>query len=164
MSSSRSLESNLEVVPVAANWWVDHRSVPPPGAPRDIDVIMVAAWAGIKRHWRVFRTLAELRKRGHKLKVALVGYRYDLTRADVEALAAHFGIRDQIETFERISHEEVAALLARSKVHVLWSRRECANRAIIEAMLADVPVIVRDGLTFGYRYPYINEHTGRFVR
>jgi hypothetical protein len=26
-----------------------------------------------------------------------------------------------------------------------------------------VPVIVRDGLTFGYRYPYINEHTGRFV-
>ena len=37
------------------------------------------------------------------------------------------------------------------------------QRAIIEAMMADVPVIVREGLTFGYRYPYINEHTGRFV-
>jgi glycosyltransferase involved in cell wall biosynthesis len=158
-----SLGSNLHVVPVAANWWVDHRSVPPPGGTRDIDVIMVAAWAGIKRHWRVLRTLAELRRRGHKLKVALVGYRYDLTRGDVESLAAHFGVRDQIETFERISHEEVSALLARSKVHVLWSRRECANRAIMEAMLADVPVIVRQGLTFGYRYPYINERTGRFV-
>ena len=57
----------------------------------------------------------------------------------------------------------MSALLARSKIHVLWSRRECANRAIIEAMLADVPVIVREGLTFGYPYPYINEHTGRFV-
>jgi len=45
----------------------------------------------------------------------------------------------------------------------LWSRRECANRAIIEAMFADVPVIVRSGLTFGFRYPYINEQTGRFV-
>ena len=29
--------------------------------------------------------------------------------------------------------------------------------------MADVPVIVREGLTFGHRYPYINEHTGRFV-
>src|SRR5207344_1058889 len=97
------------------------------------------------------------------LKTVLVGYRYDRTREDIEGLAAHFGIKDQIETYERISQTEVSALLARSKVHVLWSRRECANRAIIEAMMADVPVIVRDGLTFGYRYPYINEQTGRFV-
>ena len=51
----------------------------------------------------------------------------------------------------------------RSKVHVLWSRRECANRAIVEAMMADVPIIVREGLTFGFRYPYINDRTGRFV-
>ena len=159
-----TLGTNLHAVPIAANWWVDHRLVPPPDGQRDIDVIMVAAWAGIKRHWRFFRTLAELRRRGHRLKTALVGYRYDLTRADVEALAQHFGIRDQVETYERISQEDVSALLARSKVHVLWSRRECANRAIIEAMLADVPVIVREGLTFGFRYPYINEHTGRFVQ
>ena len=30
-------------------------------------------------------------------------------------------------------------------------------------MLCDVPVIVREGLTFGFRYPYINDATGRFV-
>jgi glycosyltransferase involved in cell wall biosynthesis len=159
-----ALQTNLRVVPLAANWWVDPRMAPPPAAHRDIDVIMVAAWADIKRHWRVFRALRELRRQGHRLAVALVGYRYDRTREDIEALAAHFGIRDQVTTHERISHEEVSALLARSKVHVLWSRRECANRAIVEAMLADVPVIVREGLTFGYRYPYINEQTGRFVR
>ena len=139
------------------------RNTPPPAGPRDIDVIMVAARADIKRHWRPFRALADLRKRGRRLKTVLVGYRYDRTREDIEGLAAHFGIRDQIETYERISQIEVSALLARSKVHVLWSRRECANRAIIEAMMADVPVIVRDGMTFGYRYPYINEQTGQFV-
>jgi glycosyltransferase involved in cell wall biosynthesis len=159
-----ALGSNLRVVPLAANWWVDPRLAPPPGSSRDIDVIMVAAWADIKRHWRVFKALAELRNRGHRLKVALVGYRYDRTREDIETLAGHFGIRDQIETHERITQEQVSALLARSKVHVLWSRRECANRAIVEAMLADVPVIVRDGLTFGYKYPYINGRTGRFVK
>jgi glycosyltransferase involved in cell wall biosynthesis len=158
-----ALDTNLRVVPLAANWWVDPRLVSHPDPERDIDVIMVAAWADIKRHWRVFRALGALRTRGRRLKVALVGYQYDRTRQEIEQLAAHFGIADQIQTFERISHEEVSALLARSKVHVLWSRRECANRAIVEAMLADVPVIVREGLTFGFKYPYINDQTGRFV-
>jgi len=157
------LETSLGVVPVAANWWVDHRMRPPQSGPRDIDIAMVAAWGDIKRHWRVFRALADLRRRGHRLKVALVGYRYGRTREDIEAIASYFGVRDQIETHERITQEEVSALLWRSKIHVLWSRRECANRAIIEAMLADVPVIVRDGMTFGFRYPYINGQTGRFV-
>jgi len=157
------LETSLSVVPVAANWWVDHRMRPPQSGPRDIDIAMVAAWGDIKRHWRVFRALADLRRRGHRLKVALVGYRYGRTREDIEAIASYFGVRDQIETHERITQEEVSALLWRSKIHVLWSRRECANRAIIEAMLADVPVIVREGMTFGFRYPYINDQTGRFV-
>ena len=159
-----TIDTNLRPVPVAANYWVDYRLIEPlPASRRDIDVIMVAAWAGIKRHWRFFRTLAGLRRRGHRVRVALVGYRYDKTIDDIRAQAAHFGIGDQVELFERLSQAEVSALLARSKVHVLWSRRECANRAIIEAMLADVPVIVRSGLTFGFHYPYINTQTGRFI-
>ena len=159
-----TLHTNLRPVPVAANYWVDYRSIEPlPEGRRDIDVIMVAAWTGIKRHWRFFRTLAALRRRGHRLRVALVGYRYDKTIDDIREQASYFGIGDQVELFERLSQDDVSALLARSKVHVLWSRRECANRAIIEAMLADVPVIVRSGLTFGFKYPYINEQTGRFV-
>jgi glycosyltransferase involved in cell wall biosynthesis len=159
-----TVDPTLTPVPVAANYWVDYRAIEPlPDAKRDIDVIMVAAWAGIKRHWRFFKTLAALRRRGHRLRVALVGYRYDKSIDDIRAQAAYFGIGDQVELFERLSQTEVSALLARSKVHVLWSRRECANRAIIEAMLADVPVIVRSGLTFGFPYPYINAQTGRFV-
>ena len=157
-----ALGTNLRPVPLAANWWVDPG--PPPAAhTRDIDVAMVAAWADIKRHWRVFRALASLRQQGHRLSVALIGYQHDRSRADIERLADHFGIRDQVQTHERLSPADVSKLLARSKVHVLWSRRECANRAIIEAMLADVPVIVREGLTFGFPYPYINAQTGRFV-
>jgi glycosyltransferase involved in cell wall biosynthesis len=159
-----TIDTHLTPVPVAANYWVDYRAIEPlPDTRRDIDVIMVAAWAGIKRHWRFFKTLAALRRRGHRLRVALVGYRYDKTIDDIRAQAAYFGVGDQVELFERLSQTEVSALLARSKVHVLWSRRECANRAIIEAMLADVPVIVRSGLTFGFPYPYVNAQTGRFV-
>jgi glycosyltransferase involved in cell wall biosynthesis len=158
------LAGNCSCVPIAPNWWVDHRIMRPrPGGERDIDVIMVAAWANFKRHWRFFRVLADLRRRGHRLKIALVGYQGDLSKGTIEDQARYFGVHDQLELFERVPADQVGTLLSRSKVHVLWSRREGANRAIIEAMLAGVPVIVRNGLTYGYRYPYINPQTGQFV-
>jgi hypothetical protein len=71
-----ALDTNLRPVPVAANYWVDYRPIEPlPEGRRDIDVIMVAAWTGIKRHWRFFRALGALRRRGQRLRVALIGYR-----------------------------------------------------------------------------------------
>jgi glycosyltransferase involved in cell wall biosynthesis len=159
-----SLESNLVTVPTAANWWVDHRLVRPlPGAERDIDVIMVAAWSDIKRHWRFFRVLADLRARGHRLNVALVGYRADKSREAIEEEARHFGIGDDVTIHEKLSLEDVGRLLGRSRVHVLWSRKEGANRAIVEALFADVPIVVREGLSYGHAYPYVNAETGRFA-
>ena len=95
-----TLDTNLTSVPVAANYWVDYRSMETlPEKRRDIDVIMVAAWAAIKRHWRFFRTLAVLRRRGYRLRVALVGYRYDKTIDEIRARANYFGIGDQVELF-----------------------------------------------------------------
>ena len=154
----------VPVFPVAANGWVDHRHVPAlPREKRDIDVVMVAAWASYKRHAAFFKALSGLRSRGHRLKVALVGYPQDFTLADILAQAESFGVRDQLEPHESIPRDAVAAMLARSRVHVLWSRREGSGRAIIEAMFADVPVILRDGFNFGHQYAYINRHTGRFA-
>jgi len=160
----KSLGSNLITVPIAANWWVDHRVMKPdPLVARDLDVIMVAAWSSGKRHWRFFKVLSQLRNRGHKLKVALVGYAAGRSRADIENYARHFGLTDQVEFFEGLSAHEVGRLLARSKVHILWSRKEGANRAIIEAMFANVPIILREGLSYGHPYPYVNGETGRFA-
>ena len=158
------LRTNLATVPTAANWWIDHRLIKPiPGVQRDIDIIVVASWSSLKRHWRLFRMLHQLRKRGHRLRMALVGYRGDKTLTDIRQEAEYFGVADQVELHENVPLEEVGRLLARSKVHVLWSRKEGANRAIIEAMLADVPVVVRRGLSYGFAYPYINPQTGSFA-
>lgn len=160
----RSLECNLIPVPVAANWWVDHRLMKPDAAvTRDIDIIMVAAWARFKRHWRFFKILSRLRRRGHRPRVALVGYPMDLQASDIAAAARSFGVEDQIEFHERLPVDAVAALLRRAKVHVLWSRREGVNRAMVEALFADVPIVVRAGFNYGHRYPHINERTGRFA-
>jgi len=151
--------------PLAANWWVDHRLIQPNlNVDRDIDVVMIAAWASYKRHWRFFKALGTLRRRGHRLKVALVGYAGDKSQAEVLDQARYFGVGDQIEMFDSIPLQQVSTLLSRSKLHVLWSRREGSNRAIIEAMLADVPTIVRAGFNYGHPYAHINSQTGRFVR
>lgn len=159
-----SLGANFVVVPTAANWWVDHRRIAAvPGVQKDLDVVMVAGWSGVKRHWRFFKILRDLRSRGHVLKVALVGYKQDKDIATIAEEASHFGVRDQVELHEDLPLEGVNQLLSRSRVHVLWSRKEGANRAIVEALFADVPVIAREGLGYGHPYPYINESTGRFA-
>jgi len=160
----RTLGANLVAVPIASNWWVDHRVFRPlPGVTKDTDVVMVATWARYKRHFQFFRVLGALRRQGHPLRVLLIGYAGDMTRNDIAHLAAFFGISDQIEIYDGVSQERVNELVNRARVSLIWSRREGVNRAIIESMFAGVPCILRDGFNYGYKYPYVNEQTGCFT-
>jgi hypothetical protein len=34
---------------------------------------------------------------------------------------------------------------------------------VVEALFADVPIVVRQGLSYGYNYPYVNPLTGHFA-
>jgi glycosyltransferase involved in cell wall biosynthesis len=157
------LASNLCPVQISNNWWVDHRIFRPvPEAPKDADVVMVAGWADFKRHYRFFDALRTLRKRGRKIRATLIGYPMGRTKTEILGLAKHYGVDDQLEVYEWISQEQINILLNRSKVNVIWSRREGVNRAIIEGMFAGVPCIVREGFNYGYSYPYINSSTGCF--
>jgi Glycosyltransferase len=92
----------------------------------------------------------------------LIGYQLGLTLEDVRAIASHFGVADQIEWYEQLSQQEINVHLNRSRVNVLWSRKEGANRAIVEGMLAGVPCVMREGFNYGDHYAYMNEQTGRF--
>jgi glycosyltransferase involved in cell wall biosynthesis len=158
------LGSNLVPVPVSTNWWVDHRLFRPRAeVERDLDIVMVASWADFKRHGRFFAAVSRLRRRRSGLKVVLVGYPAGRTKEDIRALAIHHGVSDLVEIHEWLPPEEVAAILGRAKVNVVWSRREGVNRAIVEGMFAGVPCVVRAGFNYGYAYPYINEATGCFA-
>jgi glycosyltransferase involved in cell wall biosynthesis len=157
---------NLIPLPMVANWWIDHRLIrPAPGVRKEFDLSMVSSWTVFKRHAGVFAAMGRLRRRGVKLTALLVGYPVagGLTRQDIYQQAQYYGVADQIEIRESIPPDQVAAELSRSKVHVVWSRREGSNRAVIESMLADVPGILRAGFNFGRHYPYINAQTGRFA-
>src|SRR5262245_14643064 len=156
--------SNLVPVPIASNWWVDHRLFKPiAGIKKDCDIVMVAAWGPYKRHDRLFQALGHLRQRGHRLRALLLGYPNGYSSDDISAQAACYGVTDQLELHEWVPYEQVNAHLNRAKVNLLWSRREGVNRAIIEGMFAGVPCIVRKGFNYGFHYPYINESTGRFA-
>jgi glycosyltransferase involved in cell wall biosynthesis len=153
---------NLVVVPISANWWVDHRIFRPLGTPKDIDLVMVASWASFKRHARFFSALRTLKERGHVLRTSLVGYPGGMSREAILEQADYYGVGDQVETHEWLSPEGVNEQFNRARVNIIWSRREGVNRAIIEGMFAGIPCILRSGFNYGYRYPYVNEATGMF--
>ncbi|MGE3864479.1 MAG: glycosyltransferase [Burkholderiaceae bacterium] len=161
----QSASPDLIPVSIGGNTWIDTRVFRPlPEVTKDLDVICVAAWSGYKRHWAIFRALRELKQRGRTVRIALVGYAMELQLSDIRALADQFEVGDCVSLYEKLSSAEVNQLLNRSKVNLLWSRREGVNRAIIEGMAANVPCIVRAGFNYGFPYPYINKQTGRFCK
>src|SRR5205807_6459024 len=61
--------------------------------------------------------------------------------------------------FEDIPHEEVARVVAESKVSLLLSQREGANKAIYESMFCGTPVIVYRHQC-GINLDHVNARTG----
>gem|GEM_PF-1844156 len=156
--------TNLLPVPVAGNWWVDHRIfVPLSGVEKQFDIVMVAGWGAYKRHSRFFAALARLRRQGHRPRVLLLGYPVSWTKEHVLQQAKYFGVADQLEVREKVPYEQVNALVNQARIHVLWSRKEGIPRAVVECMLANVPSIVRDKLNYGHRYEFVNPSTGAFA-
>ena len=155
------MRSNLVPVPLAANWWVDHRVMRPlPDVSKDIDLIYVAAWARYKRHDQLLNALSRLKRRGEQFRVLLAGYPRDMTKDDIFALVKAFSLQSVVEIHEKLTPEQVNLALNRSKASILWSRREGFNRAIIESLFAGTPCILRSGFNYGHTYSFVNPRTG----
>ncbi|WP_152025256.1 glycosyltransferase [Congregibacter litoralis] len=159
------LRSNLIPVDVGPSWFINHDMFhsPEAGVHRPIDLIMVAGWARFKRHQAFFTAIAPLVKQDPNFRIALVGYPVDLTKEDIQQMAADAGVQQVVEFYEWVTPTEVADLLRQSKASVLWSKFEGNNRAIIESMLCDTPVVMREGHNYGVKYDFVNEHTGQFA-
>lgn len=158
-----NIGSNLTTAEFSGNTWVDsEKFFPIENMQKEFDLIYIASWGSYKRHWALFKAIKKLKQQGRVLKVVLVGYAIDLTSDKIRSLASSMGILDQITIFENIDASKVNELLNKSKINILWSRKEGVNRAIIEGMMANVPCIVRKGFNYGHAYHYINPKTGRF--
>jgi len=150
----------FDSVPLSSSDWTDPDTFRPmPNTTKVYDLIMVADWSRNKQHLWLFRTLAQIRR---PLKVVLVGAPWQRRREAVVAEAKKCGVSDQIEIYERVRPEEVNRLLNLSRVNLLLSRREGGNKALYEAMFADIPSIVYRHCQ-GLDHSCVNEQTGVLV-
>jgi glycosyltransferase involved in cell wall biosynthesis len=154
----RSLQCNLKPVRLGAGDWVDPTTFTPgPRASKQFDFVMVANWSPVKRHRLFFRALAAAGL--HSARVALIGYPWQgRSKADIERLAARAGLSG-VTIFEKVSRTTVAEVVRSSRVGVMLSKREGANRGVYEYLFSDVPVIVSRS-NRGVNKSHINEETG----
>lgn len=158
----RSISSNLYPIDIGANCWVDDRVFSPiNGSTKKYDVIMVAIWADFKRHFHLFEAMSKCKK---DIRVALVGKPWTKSIEQIREEALFYGVIDQIDFFENISQKEINKLFNESKLFLLISKKEGINKAIIEAMYSGLPAFLLEGFNFGYKYEYINNKTGGFVK
>ncbi|MBA6361629.1 glycosyltransferase, partial [Colwellia sp. BRX8-6] len=153
-------------IPIAANWWLNTNTFNDEvKVSKDIDILMVSSFNKLKRHNVLFKALKKLKNRDIKLSVVLIGYAGgELTKIDLEKIACDVGIQDQITVIENIGPEEVAQYYRRSKINVLLSKREGSSRIIIEGMHCGVPILLREGFNFGYKYPFITKESGMYFK
>jgi glycosyltransferase involved in cell wall biosynthesis len=160
-----NLRTNLVPIRVGAGEWGDPDVFRPRAVDREpaFDVVMVAAWDPLKRHEVFFRAAAHLKQdRGRRLRIALIGYDLSWTREPIQQLLREYDLERQCTIFEDVPHAEVARVVAHSRVSLLLSQREGANKAIYESMLCGTPIIVYRHQR-GINLSHVNAHTGLFA-
>ncbi len=157
-----SLQSNLYPVDIGANCWVNKEAFfLIEGTEKIYDVVMIAIWADFKRHFHLFEALKRCKK---EIKIALIGRPWPRTLEEIKKQAQYYGVDSKIDFFEDLSHQEINVIINKSKTLLLLSKREGINKALIESMYANTPVFLLEGFNMGYKYPYINSHTGQFIK
>lgn len=153
--------SKANYLPFHAASWVnaDKYSGVKRAAERDIDLLMIANFSRRKRHWRLFEIMARL---PHSVACTVAGVATE--KRDTQSLsqeAALFGVESQITIVEGTTDAGLRELLARSKLFCAMSTKEGSYIAVVEALMAGVPVAMSRTANVGSR-AYINSDTGFF--
>jgi glycosyltransferase involved in cell wall biosynthesis len=151
-----------EPLPILASDWIDPTTFSPkPRAERTIDILMVANYSRVKRHWLLFEALAKMPR---NLRVVLVG-RNAPGRTEREILdEAHaFGVKQHLEIHTNLEIDEVAALQCDARISAVFSQREGSCVAVAESLFAGSPVAMMEEAHVGAKQ-YINYWTGELMR
>ncbi len=157
----KRINSNLIPIDIGASNWVDDRTFTDLGLKKIYDCVMISHFGDLKRHYHLFQALKQIDD--PKFRVCLIGEPWGgRTQQDLEDLARYYGVRDTIDIFIQVPAATVNELLNKSKVNLLLSKKEGANRSIFEGLFANVPGIVLKS-NCGVNKSYVNEHTGRLI-
>jgi glycosyltransferase involved in cell wall biosynthesis len=147
-----------EPLPILASDWVNPDCyAPKPQRERTIDILMVANWSRVKRHWLLFEALRDMPSH---LRVVLVGRNAPgRTEREIRAEAQAFGAPQQIELRTNLEIDEVTALQCDARISLIFSRREGSCVSTAESLFAGSPVGMIDDAHIGSR-AYLNPRTG----
>jgi glycosyltransferase involved in cell wall biosynthesis len=156
------VSANYVVVPLFASSWVNPDVFRPlPHDKRDIDLIMVANFGKVKRHYVLFKALREMPAR---IRVVLVGQDQDARTADtLRAEARCFGVDRRFHILSNAGYPQVVSALCRSRTSVVLSRREGSCVVVAESLFADTPAALYEDAEIGSR-AFINPATGRLLK
>lgn len=154
----RTFAPNIYPVSTMACDWCDPDFYRPrPRNQRSIDILMVAHFERLKRHWLLFEALRQMPKH---LNVVLIGREGPgRTEREIRAEARAFGVPQNLTILSALEIDEVMAHQCNAKVSVMLSKREGSCVAVTEAFFADTPVVMMRDAHIGAR-AYINDYTG----
>jgi glycosyltransferase involved in cell wall biosynthesis len=155
----KHLGHNIHAIRLGAGDWVDPNIFTTDETLDKVyDIVMVASWLRLKRHWLLFKAVSEIRSRIGK--IALIGYPVGGRTIDqIREEAMKYGIGDKLFFFENISPEYVNKVIQQSRIGVMLSKREGANKGIYECLFCNVPVILT-AHNIGVNRSQINKFTG----
>jgi hypothetical protein len=147
---------------IMASDWIDPTCFQPkPHRSRSIDLLMVANWSRVKRHWILFEAL---RRMPRHLRVVLVGRNANgRTEREIRDEAKLFGAPQDLELHTNLEIDEVYALQCDARVSAIFTEREGSCVATAESLFADSPVAMMEEAHIGSK-AYVNDKTGILVR
>jgi len=157
----RAFSQRIQTLPLLASSWVD----PEPFVRhlqdvKDFDLVMLANFSPLKRHWLFFDTLRQMPSR---TKVLLLGLPMDgRDEKNLRDEAKLFGVEDRFELILKPTRAQVMNGLARSRVSLVFSQQEGACIAVTESFFANTPVGLFRTCRIGSK-AFINGWTGRLL-
>lgn len=152
----------LKCLPVMpCDWIMPELYRPKPMAERSCDILMVAFWGPVKRHWEFFNMLTKLPA---SLRVTMVGQTDGVrNKDDMIRIARDLGVKQELEVHQSIPIQQVSELQCDAKVSVIMTRREGCCVAAVESLFAGSALAMRADAHVG-PLAYINAQTGMLLR
>jgi glycosyltransferase involved in cell wall biosynthesis len=153
------MNCNFVPIEIGAGDWVDPKIFYSKNNKRTYDIVMVGNWSKNKRHKLLFENVSKMKNKKN-IKIVLIGYpSQGRKKEDVISEAKIYNLINNITLFENIKPNEVSQILGNSKVNILLSKGEGANRGIYEGLFSgNVLILYKNNR--GVNKKIINENTG----
>ncbi|MDH5729474.1 MAG: glycosyltransferase, partial [Gammaproteobacteria bacterium] len=153
--------SNLTPITIGPADWVDtSKFYVMPEQEKVYDSIYMANFNPIKRVERYIRAVHRISKKQPNYKAALILAGHGQAKEDVLATLDCYNQNSAIDVFQSLPATSINEIFNKSKVNILVSLREGANKGLAEGFFANTPaLLMRESA--GGNYLHINEKSGR---